>query len=229
MSALVPQNVPDYRPPTVPSSSSEFRDQLAEAFALGDPELLTAMAREAVQRFGLIRGREPGEQRWSSYNVTNRVSPRELVDRALRGTARRARRGPRRPAAGGGPGRRLRARRRGRGTPAGRRGPRRRARRPQHRAAEPRPDRLHLGPQARARGDAPGDRPAGPSAGQPGAPAARQQAAGPARLPAHRAGVAVLGRGAAGDPPPAATTRRARTSWCSATSAAPWRASPTSP
>jgi uncharacterized protein with von Willebrand factor type A (vWA) domain len=38
-----------------------------------------------VQRFGLIRGRGPGEQRWSSYNVVNRVSPDELVARALAG------------------------------------------------------------------------------------------------------------------------------------------------
>jgi uncharacterized protein with von Willebrand factor type A (vWA) domain len=43
------------------------------------------LAREAVQRFGLIRGRGQGEQRWSSYNVMNRVSPSELVDRVLQG------------------------------------------------------------------------------------------------------------------------------------------------
>ncbi len=45
------------------------------------------LAREGVQRFGLIRGRGPGEQRWSSYNVMNRVSPDELVVKALRGLA----------------------------------------------------------------------------------------------------------------------------------------------
>ena len=49
--------------------------------------------REAVQRFGLIRGRGPGEQRWSSYNVMNRVSPDELVDKALARAARRRRPG----------------------------------------------------------------------------------------------------------------------------------------
>ena len=51
----------------------------------GDPDAMTMLAREAVQRFGLIRGRGPGEQRWSSYNVMNRVSPDELVEKALRG------------------------------------------------------------------------------------------------------------------------------------------------
>ena len=53
--------------------------------AMGDPDALAMLAREAVQRFGLIRGRGPGEQRWSSYNVMNRVSPDELVDKALAG------------------------------------------------------------------------------------------------------------------------------------------------
>ena len=47
---------------------------------MGDPDALAMLAREAVQRFGLIRGRGPGEQRWSSYNVINRVSPDELVE-----------------------------------------------------------------------------------------------------------------------------------------------------
>ena len=52
---------------------------------MGDPDALAMLAREAVQRFGLIRGRGPGEQRWSSYNVVNRVSPEELVAKALAG------------------------------------------------------------------------------------------------------------------------------------------------
>ena len=52
---------------------------------MGDPDVLAMLAREGVQRFGLIRGRGPGEQRWSSYNVINRVSPDELVEQALRG------------------------------------------------------------------------------------------------------------------------------------------------
>lgn len=68
-----------------PADLATYREQLAEALATGDPELLAAMAREGVQRFGRIRGRGPGEQRWSSYNVMNRVSPGELVAKVLEG------------------------------------------------------------------------------------------------------------------------------------------------
>ena len=68
-----------------PQELATFRDALVDALGMGDPDALTALAREAVQRFGMIRGRGPGEQRWSSYNVMNRVSPAELVARVLRG------------------------------------------------------------------------------------------------------------------------------------------------
>ncbi len=68
-----------------PEALAEFREALATAMAMGDPDALATLAREAVQRFGLIRGRGPGEQRWSAYNVVNRVSPDELVARALEG------------------------------------------------------------------------------------------------------------------------------------------------
>ena len=68
-----------------PQALADFRDALATAMAMGDPDALAMLAREAVQRFGLIRGRGPGEQRWSSYNVMNRVSPDELVGKALAG------------------------------------------------------------------------------------------------------------------------------------------------
>ena len=68
-----------------PEELAAFRDALVDALGMGDPDALTALAREAVQRFGLIRGRGPGEQRWSSYNVMNRVSPAELVARVLQG------------------------------------------------------------------------------------------------------------------------------------------------
>src|SRR4051794_18828091 len=92
--------VPSDRPPDVaekgsersglsgldgPQALADFREALATALAMGDPDALAMLAREAVQRFGLIRGRGPGEQRWSSYNVMNRVSPDELVDKALSG------------------------------------------------------------------------------------------------------------------------------------------------
>ncbi len=68
-----------------PQALAEFRETLTTAMAMGDPDVIAMLAREGVQRFGLIRGRGPGEQRWSSYNVLNRVSPDELVERALRG------------------------------------------------------------------------------------------------------------------------------------------------
>ena len=69
--------------------------------AMGDPDAMAMLAREAVQRFGLIRGRGPGEQRWSSYNVMNRVSPDELVEKALPGHARRRGSGARTPRCAG--------------------------------------------------------------------------------------------------------------------------------
>ena len=68
-----------------PEALAEFRETLTTAMAMGDPDVIAMLAREGVQRFGLIRGRGPGEQRWSSYNVLNRVSPDELVEQALRG------------------------------------------------------------------------------------------------------------------------------------------------
>ena len=68
-----------------PQDLAEFREQLVMALGMGDQDALNVLAREAVQRFGLIRGRGPGEQRWSSYNVMNRVAPGELVERVLEG------------------------------------------------------------------------------------------------------------------------------------------------
>ncbi len=68
-----------------PQALADFREALTTGLAMGDPDALTTLAREAVQRFGLIRGRGPGEQRWSSYNVMNRVAPAELVAKALAG------------------------------------------------------------------------------------------------------------------------------------------------
>ena len=65
-----------------PEALADFREELAAALEAGDLDALALLAREAVQRFGLIRGRGPGEQRWSSYNVMNRVSPDELGQEA---------------------------------------------------------------------------------------------------------------------------------------------------
>ena len=75
----------DYLGQDGPQALADFREALTTAMAMGDPDVLAMLAREGVQRFGLIRGRGPGEQRWSSYNVLNRVSPDELVEQALRG------------------------------------------------------------------------------------------------------------------------------------------------
>lgn len=75
----------DGPPPDGPAELAHLRDQLTDALAMGDADLLAMMAGEAVERFGRIQGRGQGEQRWSSYNVMNRVSPDSLVDRVLRG------------------------------------------------------------------------------------------------------------------------------------------------
>lgn len=71
--------------PDGPEDLARFTEALTNALGMGDPDALTQLAREAVQRFGLIRGRTPSEQRWSSYNVMNRVSPNQLIDRVLQG------------------------------------------------------------------------------------------------------------------------------------------------
>ncbi len=68
-----------------PEELAAFQEQLVTAMGMGDPEVMAALAREAVQRFGLIRGRGPGEQRWSTYNVMNRTSPESLIQRTMQG------------------------------------------------------------------------------------------------------------------------------------------------
>ncbi len=68
-----------------PAELADFRERLVTALGIGDPDALTLLAREAVRRFGLIRGRQSGDQRWSSYNAMNRVSPGDLVARVLAG------------------------------------------------------------------------------------------------------------------------------------------------
>lgn len=68
-----------------PADLATFQDALVAALSQDDADLLASTAAEGVERFGRIRGRGPGEQRWSSYNVMNRVAPDTLVDRVLRG------------------------------------------------------------------------------------------------------------------------------------------------
>ena len=179
--------------------------------AMGDPDALAMLAREAVQRFGLIRGRGPGEQRWSSYNVMNRVSPDELVDKALAGLlGADTGDGPVDAAAGRGAGARVRgAGRHGGTTPRGR-GPRPGARRPPHRPPGDRAGRLHLGPQGRPRADAPRDPAARAAARDPGQPRAALAPRPAARLPPYRARLDVQRRRADGDPPQAEAARAHR-------------------
>ena len=68
-----------------PEQLAAFQEQLVTALGMGDPDAMEALAREAVQRFGLIRGRSEGEQRWSTYNVMNRTSPESLIERTMQG------------------------------------------------------------------------------------------------------------------------------------------------
>ena len=45
-----------------PEDLAEFREALVNALGMGDPDALLTLAREAVQLFGLIRGRVSGER-----------------------------------------------------------------------------------------------------------------------------------------------------------------------
>ncbi|GAB3995704.1 VWA domain-containing protein [Nocardioides marmoraquaticus] len=70
-----------------PEELARLRDEVAEALA--DDADLEPLAREAVRRFGRLRGRGPGEQRWSAYTAMNRVGADDLVARLLSGLAER--------------------------------------------------------------------------------------------------------------------------------------------
>lgn len=69
-----------------PEELSRLRSQVEDA--LRDGGDLEALAREAVRRFGRLRGRGPGEQRWSAYTATNRVGADDLVARLVAGLTR---------------------------------------------------------------------------------------------------------------------------------------------
>jgi len=56
-----------------------FRQELADALADGDEQGLQALAREAVGRFGAMRGRGQGMSSWSAYNALQRTSPDTLI------------------------------------------------------------------------------------------------------------------------------------------------------
>lgn len=68
---------------------SDFRERLAAELEKGAQADLAALAQEAVGRFGPVRGRTPGQQTWSSYNVMSRVQPDKLVEQLLDSLARR--------------------------------------------------------------------------------------------------------------------------------------------
>ncbi len=63
-----------------PAELADLRERVEQALAAdgADDGDLTSLAREAVARFGRIRGRGPGEQRWSAYNTLNRLAADEL-------------------------------------------------------------------------------------------------------------------------------------------------------
>lgn len=63
----------------------ELRAQLADALASDDQQLLEELAREAVGRFGQMRGRGPGMSSWSAYNTLQRTSPDTLIRRVMEG------------------------------------------------------------------------------------------------------------------------------------------------
>lgn len=68
---------------------SDFRDRLAAELEQGARADLAGLAQEAVGRFGPVRGRAPGQQSWSAYDVMSRVQPDKLVEQLLDALARR--------------------------------------------------------------------------------------------------------------------------------------------
>ncbi|MFT4008565.1 MAG: VWA domain-containing protein [Nocardioidaceae bacterium] len=63
----------------------QLRDDLLDALATGEEDLLEGLAREAVGRFGAMRGRGPGMASWSAYNALQRTSPTTLMQRLVEG------------------------------------------------------------------------------------------------------------------------------------------------
>jgi uncharacterized protein with von Willebrand factor type A (vWA) domain len=60
-----------------------LRDQLAEFLLDGDPAVLDDLARAAVDAFGSVPGRSPGQQAWSQLAVLSKISPQTLMARLL--------------------------------------------------------------------------------------------------------------------------------------------------
>lgn len=67
------------------SSLRDLRSELGERLGDGDRQGLEAVARDAVGRFGALRGRAPGLSSWSAYSTLSRVEPDTLVDQVVAG------------------------------------------------------------------------------------------------------------------------------------------------
>lgn len=67
------------------ASLQQLRADLLDALRAGDQDMLDGLAREAVERFGAMRGRGPGMASWSAYNTLQRTSPGALMQRLFDG------------------------------------------------------------------------------------------------------------------------------------------------
>ncbi len=156
-----------------------FMEALVNALMDGDDEALRRMARQAVDGFGRVEGRN-GEPSWFSYRVRRNLDPRHAAGRLAVGPRRNRRqcvvaatvaRRVRGPPAG------LPAGGRCRGQAAGGRTPGGRGRRASHGSARHRGRRLLSHDGHRGRRVADPDPPAGPQARQPDPGQARPRAA----------------------------------------------------
>lgn len=67
-----------------PEELADLRGRLAEALASGDQRALAELAREAVARFGPMRGRGRGQSGFSAYTTLHRVHPDQLIEQVVR-------------------------------------------------------------------------------------------------------------------------------------------------
>ncbi len=83
------QDAPDGVEPAVGRDSAaalhDLREALAEAMAAGDEAAMAELAREAVERFGILPGRGPGMAAYSAYSALQRVRPEQLLNQLVRG------------------------------------------------------------------------------------------------------------------------------------------------
>ncbi len=191
-----------------------FRAALAEALRDGDEQRMTQLAREGVGRFGAVAGRLPGTQSWSGYAAQTRISPQTLMagllEQVLYGSDddRLAERNARTML-----GARIDRFRAMLDTEVQRRlaaesGRERIAK--QRRASERRPGRSAERHPRRPGCDPPRDPTAGAQAGGAAGHRAPARPPGPARLPPHHPGLAVVRWHAGRDAPPPASSAQDR-------------------